>query len=358
MTFENAKLVWELRWDVDWVTAVQFIGNSRRVVAGNRRGNMMEWELPEKLEGDAPDPVRFYEGHSNSVTKLRCIQDGSTLYSSSFDHSIREWDMNAKDQGETKVVLNEGYIYQSQFKRYSKKQEPMECDVALRKDSKKLGGHREWVNVMELSKDEKILVSGDDGGHVVFRDRASGKIQKSWNVEGWVHAVAISPDSKQALISERRPLVFDSAQRRALKLWNVDESKATKDLSEEFKKMYLPALAWSPDGKTLLVGRGEEEEGKIWMLDAETGEKKKELEDKHQYGVTDFLFHPNGKHFFSAGRDTVIRIWSLEDGTLVKKLGEPRGGQFKDWIHAIDITPDGKLLAAADMAGQVNIWQL
>jgi len=60
MTFENAKLVWELRWDVDWVTAVQFIGNSRRVVAGNRRGNMMEWELPEKLEGDAPDPVRFY----------------------------------------------------------------------------------------------------------------------------------------------------------------------------------------------------------------------------------------------------------------------------------------------------------
>ena len=109
------------------------------------------------------------------------------------------------------------------------------------------------------------------------------------------------------------------------------------------------------DGKLVIV-RDHARQSYIEMLDAKTGEKIMELEDKHQYGVTEFLFHPDGKHFFSAGRDTVIRVWNLEDGKLVKKLGEPRGGQFKDWIHAIDISADGKLLAAADMAGQVNIW--
>ena len=125
--------------------------------------------------------------------------------------------------------------------------------------------------------------------------------------------------------------------------------------------MYLSALAWSPDGKTIVVGRGEEAEGKIWLLNAaaaDTGKSRKELSPVHQYGVTDFIFHPDGQHLISSSRDTVIRIWNLQDGKLVKELGNPRGGQFKDWIHAIDLSPDGTLLAAADMAGQVNIWHL
>jgi WD40 repeat protein len=173
-----------------------------------------------------------------------------------------------------------------------------------------------------------------------------------------VHALAVSPDATRAALSERRPLVFDAASRRVFRLWDIAKAEVTADLSKDFSKMYLPALAWSPDGKTILVGRGEEAEGKIWLLDAATGKKRKELSPIHQYGVTDFIFHPDGEHFLSAGRDTVIRIWNLKDGKLVKELGKPRGGQFKDWIHAIDLTPDGTLLAAADMSGQVNIWHL
>ena len=67
-------------------------------------------------------------------------------------------------------------------------------------------------------------------------------------------------------------------------------------------------------------------------------------------GPTYVSLHPDGKHLLSAGRDTVVRIWSLADGKLVKELGKPRGGQFKDWIHALSISSDGTRLAAADMA--------
>jgi hypothetical protein len=48
----------------------------------------------------------------------------------------------------------------------------------------------------------------------------------------------------------------------------------------------------------------------------------------------------------------------VADGKLVKELGQPRGGQFKDWIHAVAASPDGRRLAAADMAGQVQVWAL
>jgi WD40 repeat protein len=358
MTFEKSKLVWELKWDADWVTAVQFLGDSRRVVAGNRLGQMMEWELPGKLEDEAPQPLRQLTGHTNAITRLRCTNDGRTLYSASYDHTVRQWDTAAKSEGEAKLTLNAGAVYRRSLRRSGPKVEPTECAVAVQPNSKVMADHKEWITVMLFSADEKQLITGDDGGQVVFRDRASGKEQQRLSIDGWVHAVALSPDTKRAAISERRPLVFDSGTRRAFRLWDVAKAKSTADLSKDFSKMYLTALAWSPDGETIIVGRGEEAEGKIWLLDAKTGKKRKELSPIHRYGVTDFIFHPDGKHFLSTGRDTVIRIWNIKEGKLVKELGKPRGGQFKDWIHALDLTPDGQLLAAADMAGQVNIWHL
>jgi WD40 repeat protein len=96
--------------------------------------------------------------------------------------------------------------------------------------------------------------------------------------------------------------------------------------------------------------------GKVWLLDPGTGKKQRELTPGHQDGATGLAFHPDGKHLASCGRDTVVRVWNTADGKMVKELGKPRGGQFKDWIHAISFSSDGRWLAAADMAGAVQVW--
>jgi len=109
----------------------------------------------------------------------------------------------------------------------------------------------------------------------------------------------------------------------------------------------------------LAVGRGgETDSGKVTLLDPADGKKLRELTPGHYSGLTDIAFHPDGKHLFTSGRDTVVRVWKAEDGKLVKELGTPRGGQFKDWIHAVSVSPDGRWLAAADMAGAVQVWAL
>jgi WD40 repeat protein len=237
---------------------------------------------------------------------------------------------------------------------------PVEAKVRIQKTAKVLTGHKDWVLGLSLTKDGNMLVSGDDKGEIIVWDRPAGKELRRWKLKGWAWAVAVEPQGKSLLVSERVPLVFDAGQMSGLKLWNPNTGELKADMSKEFKER-MAAAAYSPDGKYLAVARGGETDGlsgKVTLLDPATGKKIKELTPGHMYGATDLVFHPDGKHLLSAGRDTTVKIWRLEDGKLVKELGRPRGGQFKDWFHAVAVSPDGRRIAAADMAGQVQVWTL
>jgi hypothetical protein len=374
MNFDKATLAWTLPWDADWVSAVSVLGNSRRLAAGNNLGEILVWELPEKPDkppekpkGKGPSeplgafaaPVRRLVGHTNVISKLLATSDGRWLVSASYDHTICYWDMQALAGKEDKVVLNARAIEEASSpagRRAGRKiPPPIEAKVRLQQPARTLTAHKEWVTGLAISRDEKFLLSGDDGGQVILWDRAAGSEQKRWQVKGWAYAVALSPDNKQVLVSERVPLVFDSGQRSAVQIWDVAAGQPKLDLSKEYK-MYIGAAAWSPDGKLLVLGRGGEAEGQLFVIDPTTGKRLRELTPKHEYGITDLAFHSDGKHLASSGRDTLVRIWDPAAGKLVKELGKPRGGQFKDWIHAVSFSADGNLLAAADMAGSVHVW--
>ncbi len=353
---------WNLVWDADWVTAVAFLGSTRRVAAGNNLGQILLWELPEKPGGDAPKPVARLDGHTNVISRLAATPDGKTLISSSYDHTIRYWDIPEKLPEPTVPLLLNARTIEDTTRRKSngaKVPPPLETKVAVLKSAKTLTEHKEWVIGMQLSRDGKAVISGDDGGQVLVWDREAGTVSKRLQVKGWAYAVALSPDQKQACVTERLPLIFDSGRHAAVQLWDVAAGKVEKDLSALFKGQHMIAAAYSADGKLLAVGRGGEADGnngKITLVDPGTGKVVKELAPGHLSGLTDLAFHPGGKHISSSGRDTVVRIWEVETGKLVSEVGKGRGGQFKDWICALSWSPDGAWLATGDMAGAVQVW--
>ena len=376
VNFEKATLLWSFTWDADWVSAVSFIGD-KYIAAGNNLGEILLWELPNKPEplieitsekskpADkserplylSPKPVRQMVGHSNIINRLLCAEN-RWLISASNDHTVKYWDIEAKPSGMAKHVLNARTIEDITRNKNSgrKPPPPLEAEVRTQDASKIIQG-KEWIVGLSLSQDETTLVTGDDAGQVAIYDRKTGAEKKRWQVKGWAFAVAISPDLKQSLVSERYPLVFDSGRHTAVKLWDVATSTVQYDLSKEFKDMQIASAAYSNDGKILALGRGGEGEGKIFLIDPSTGKKIRELSPIHQYGVTDLCFHPDGKHLASTGRDTVVRIWNIAEGKMIKELGKPRGGQFKDWFHALSFSPDGTRIAVADMAGYIHLWE-
>jgi WD40 repeat protein len=357
--FGKAALLWSLPWDAAWVSAVSFVGPAH-VAAGNNLGEILLWKLPEK-PGDAPPPERQFVGHTNGINRLVCAED-RWLISASNDHTLRYWDLQGAPGEPVKVVLNARTIEEAERNKSSGKKppSPLEVEVHTQAAAKTIEG-REWITGLALSHDQSTLITGDDAGQVVLFDRAGGAEKKRWEVKGWAYAVALSPDLKQAAVSERYPLVFDTGRHTAVKLWATDSATVQHDLTKDFKDMQIAAAAYSNDGKVLAIGRGGEAEGpngKVFLLDPATGQKLRELTPGHLSGLTDLCFHPDGQHLASAGRDTLVRIWNIADGKMVAELGKPRGGQFKDWIHAISFSPDGTRLAAADMAGFVHVWQV
>jgi WD40 repeat protein len=375
--FTNAILLWSLPWDAAWVSAVSFVG-PKHVAAGNNLGEILLWELPEKPEpaaesakpaGDAKgekplcaalSPVRQFVGHTNVINRLVCAED-RWLISASNDHTLRYWDLQASPGAPAKVVLNARAIEEIARNKGSGKKPPapLEVEVRTQAAAKTIEG-REWITGLALSHDQSTLITGDDAGQVVLFDRANGAEKQRWSVKGWAWAVALSPDNAQAVVSERYPVVFDSGRHTGVKLWKTADASVQFDLSKDFKDMQIAAAAYSSDGKIVAIARGGETDGmngKVFLVDPGTGKKLREFAPAHQYGVTDLCFHPDARHVASAGRDTLVRIWNLADGKMVKELGTARGGQFKDWIHAISFSPDGARLAAADMAGFVHVWQ-
>ncbi len=356
---------WNLPWDADWVTAVTFLGSSRRVAAGNNLGQILVWELPDKPGGDAPKPVARLDGHTNVISRLASTPDGKTLISSSYDHKVCYWDIPAKFPDATEPILLNARTIEDTTRRKSngaKVPPPNEAKVCVLKASKTLTEHQEWILGMELSRDGKTLITGDDAGHILIWDATAATVKKRWQLaKGWAYAVTLSPDQKQACITERLTLVFDSGRHAAVKLWDATTGTVSKDLSaeKEFKGNHMSSATYSPDGKSLAILRGGESgglSGKPIILDPSSGKIVRECGPGHLDGGTDLAWHPDSKHLASSGRDTTVRVWDTTTGKLVSEVGKGRGGQFKDWICAVAWSADGKWIAAGDMVGAVQVW--
>ena len=358
VNFDKAAQAWNIVWDADWVTAVAFLGGARKLAAGNNLGQIFVWDLPEDRK-EAPTPVRRLDGHKNQVVALAASPDGRWLYSASLDHSVRVWDLQAPADGSAETALDPK-AREAAVKKGQKEKALIKVEV--QKAAKVLDAHKEWVRTISLTPDGKKLLSGDDKGQAILWDVPEGKEIRRLPCQGWLQAVALTADARLAVTCEAAVRRADFPN--AIKIWDLSSGVMKLDLGKELKAgnegvIGMAAAAFSLDGKLLCLGTGGERDGnqKTYLMDPDTGKKVRELVS-HQYGVTGAVFHPDGKHLLTCGRDTLVKVWHIADGKMVKDIGKVRGGQFKDWIHAISVSADGQWLAAADMAGAVEVWSL
>lgn len=391
---KQMKHVGRLQFEGAWPTSVAFLDSGKKVAAGNREGQIYIWELQDEFSADeskddakgdeppwGPAPVRRLDGHTNGITHLIAAPDGKTLISASLDHTLRIWDTSAAAAGKAEAILD-SEEREKEAKR-TRSDEPLKqpgVEVEVQSDSEVLKAHGNWIQALDLSRDGNRLISGDDDCLTIVWDFSARKEIARWKGHPmtWVVSAALTADGKTAFVGEYsfKRDDFDRPPAQA-RIYNAETGSELVDILKvqfpnvkvrdnsygysrtwgKFVGNGLVAAEFSPDGKLIAVGQGgETDTGKVHLIDAATGKLVRTVAG-HQYGACDLMFSPDGKYVLSCGRDTTVQVCQVSDGKEVAKLGKPRGGQFKDWFHAVALSPDEQSIAAADIAGQVQIWR-
>ena len=257
-------------------------------------------------------------------------------------------------------------------------------DVASGKVLAELTGHADAVRSIAFSPDGRMIAAAGGlpqrEGEIKIWDLQSHQLLRTLNGhKDCIYSIAWSPDGK---------LIASGSYDKMVKLWDATTGKEVRNLQDHIDAVF--AVAFSPDGKRL-ASASQDRTVKIW--DVATGKRLYTLSDASD-GLTTFAYSPAGDRLAAAGYDKTIYIWQLgdEDGHLLHSLiadedsllslAWSRDGKtivtassdgsirFRDtdlnlkgvvdrqpdWVEALDISPDGKLLAAGRYNGSLSLY--
>jgi WD40 repeat protein/serine/threonine protein kinase len=245
-----------------------------------------------------------------------------------------------------------------------------------------LTGHTGWVYSVAVSPDDRLIASAGGGnpywntqspeaikpGEVILWDAATGERIRTINGHGnSVSCVVFSPDGTKLATGgpdpDGAPRVWDVATGRELR--RVEHQPAS--LGEgNFPVMNGGHLAWSPDGRRLAISAAE---GNVVTIRAIDGGQDVQIYPGRStiavptqgsfpvIGTTQILFSNDGQRLICKHlRDSqcaAIKVW---DSLTGKELPPLEG--YGAMANGMAISPEGKLLAAADFGSVIKVWDL
>jgi WD40 repeat protein len=356
---------------------VDFSPDGRVALTGSSDNTARLWDVATGMPLGAP--LR----HQGFLQSAAFRPDGQLVLTGSYDRSARLWEVAAGPHAT--VLRNEG--------RTAVRAMGFEPTTSTRADDLR---HAGLITVAIFSPDSRSVLTGDWEGTARLWDTASGKpIGKPLLHADPITAAVFHPDGKTVLIGSGRLTVPSGggrilARRGEARLWSVaDGTPLPFSIAHQGEVL---ALAFSPDGRTILTGSADltarlwdaaagrplspplshervvqhvafSSDGKIALTadqdvtrrwDAATGQPLGEpLRHRGDRPAMDLAFRPDGRAVLVGFDDHTARLYGTTSGQPLCPALRHQG-----MVAAVAFSPDGKLAVTGSQDATARIWDL
>jgi WD40 repeat protein len=199
-----------------------------------------------------------------------------------------------------------------------------------------------------LSSDRQVLVAEQQLELKTFPidsfDRADFSLHKQRKSVSDQDSFALNDNGSLGVVaSDNESSVYDLVTQRRLLDFPHKDSTGWVSMHD------LNALEIGRDGKTVMVGGGGEDTGRILVWNALTGKGLPTL--VHAATVNSANFSPDGRSIVSSSADGTARIWDTASGKQRSRLEHGN----TDVAYAV-FSPDNQLIATAAADGMARVW--
>lgn len=212
------------------------------------------------------------------------------------------------------------------------------------------------VTQTAFASDSSLLASGSQNGNITL-----------WDL-GATHPLITSEHptrgSDGLAFNAAGSVVAATGDR--VRLWSLPGGEELPPLPVHRWDWHETALAFSPDGNTLIVGDSNFSEN-VTLWDLERDQPIAVGLQGHEAAVTDVAFSPTGDVAASSSSDGSIILWDPDTGTMLGSLRSDdsdstdliiQGGDGLHAVYSIAFTRDGDWLVSGQRGGDVSIWDM
>ena len=338
---EDRALLREFRHP-DEVMCVAFSTNNL-IVTGCADGKARLWDV------DNGQLLATLGGHTDAIMGIAFSPDGNKILTGSLDKTACIWETNTNKVMHVLRGHSEG-IYAVAFHPDGERVVTASKDTTARiwnisngQETAVFSQHKEMLTSVVCSHDGKTVVTCALDGKVFL-----------WNVEK--EKVLISLDTKDEVlscldISQDDTLVAIGSE-KGVRIWNIKSEKVIAHLTRDYeaKGIFISGVAFSPDRQHIAINSSERVI-RIWSV-----ENKSIMATL--YGHTDqgtgITYSSDGTRIITGALDYKAIVWdmakvSFSSTTKLDIL-------LNDTIRSVDT--DGKLAIAGSQNGVITVWRV
>lgn len=210
-----------------------------------------------------------------------------------------------------------------------------------------LHGHQDQANAVDISKDDKTIVSCGEDGTVKLWDINQGKNPKPINLktikfgkQGF-RSVCFSPDGN---------LIAAATVEGEILLWNSNQILDAPQVLSGHTSI-VNKIIFSFDNKTLVSASSD---GSIRMWEINSANTKSTIIEKSTEKYTSVCFSKDGKHIAFAtekGRISIMKLSGVNfSPTIIQQSG--------DAILSLAFSNKGEVLISGSSKGELKLWQV